>query len=154
MTAVTDAVPTGSRILLDTSVLIAHLGGSEPIATVATDLVEGCLLTGRNEGVISTISVAELLARPLRVGRQAADPVIAFLWSLPDLLIRSVDFLVASEAARVRAVTGLALPDAAILATAILTTSQVLATNDRALVVAASSVAPHLDVLLLADTVR
>jgi predicted nucleic acid-binding protein len=95
----------GSRILLDTSVLVAHLGATEPV------------------------------------------------WGLLDVLVRSVDFLVAAEAARIQAATRLGMPDAAILATGVLTTAHVLATNDRHLAVAASSVALHIDVLLLADVV-
>ena len=87
MTGVLGAIPAGSRILLDTSVLVAYLGATEPVATAATDLIEGCLRTGRNDGVISTISVAELLTRPFRTDRQAVDMTVAFLWSLPDLLV-------------------------------------------------------------------
>ena len=151
MTRVLAAVPAGSRILLDTSVLVAHLGGAEPVASAASGLIEECLRSRRNDGVISTITVAELLTRPFRTSQQAADMVVAFLWSLPDLLIRSVDFLVAAEAARIRAATGLDMPDASILATAVLTTSRMLATNDRDLADATRSVAPGLDVLLLAD---
>jgi predicted nucleic acid-binding protein len=153
MTGALGAIPAGSRILLDTSVLVAYLGATEPVATVATDLIEGCLRTGRNDGVISTISVAELLTRPFRTDRRAVDMTVAFLWSLPDLLVRSVDFLVAAEAARIRASTRLGMPDASILATGVLTTAQVLATNDRQLAGAASAVAPNIDVLLLAEVV-
>jgi predicted nucleic acid-binding protein len=153
MTGVLGAIPAGSRILLDTSVLVAYLGATEPVATAAIDLIEGCLRTARNDGVISTISVAELLTRPFRTDRQAVDMTVAFLWSLPDLLVRSVDFLVAAEAARIRAATRLGMPDASILATGVLTTAHVLATNDRHLAAAASSVAPHIDVLLLAEVV-
>jgi hypothetical protein len=86
-----------------------------------------------------------------RTDRQAVDMTVAFLWGLPDLLVRSVDFLVAAEAARIRAATRLGMPDASILATGVLTMAQVLATNDRHLADAASSVAPHIDVLLLAE---
>jgi predicted nucleic acid-binding protein len=103
--------------------------------------------------VISSITVAELLVRPFRTSVQAIDTAISFLWSLPDLLIRSADFLIAAEAARVRAATGLGLLDASILATAVLTSSNVLVTNDRALAAATPSIVPELRVLLLADLV-
>jgi predicted nucleic acid-binding protein len=153
MTRVAASIPAGARVLVDTSVLIAHLGGVEPVAPAATELLEGCLRTGRNDGVISSITVAELLVRPFRTSVQAIDTAIAFLWSLPDLLIRSADFLIAAEAARVRAATGLGLLDASILATAVLTSSNVLVTNDRALAAATPSIVPELRVLLLADLV-
>jgi len=151
VTGVLGAVPAGTRILLDTSVLVAHLGGTEPVTSAANGLIQDCLRSRRNDGVISTITLAELLTRPFQTSQQSADTVVAFLWSFPDLLIRSVDFLVAAEAARIRAATGLDMPDAAIVATAVLTSSRLLATNDRDLADAARSVAPELDVLLLAD---
>ena len=108
--------PGGLQVLLDTSVLIAHLGGTEPVATAATDLIERCLRTRRNEGVISTITLAELLTRPFRAGQQEVDVTLQrSSRSLPDLLIRSVDFLIAAEAApRIRADTGLDMPDASV----------------------------------------
>jgi hypothetical protein len=53
----------------------------------------------------------------------------------------------------VRAATGLGLLDASILATAVLTSSNVLVTNDRALAAATPSIVPELRVLLLADLV-
>jgi predicted nucleic acid-binding protein len=151
VTRVSESIPAGSRILLDTSVLVAHLGGAEPVAAAATEVIEGCLRTGRNDGVISTITVAELLSRPFRTSQELVDATVAFLWSFPDLLIRSVDFLIAAEAARICAATRLGMPDASILATGILTTADVLATDDREFARAASSVLPRLDVVLLAD---
>jgi predicted nucleic acid-binding protein len=150
---VTDSVPTGARILIDTSVFIAHLGGAEPVAPAATEVIDSCLRTGRNDGVVSAITVGELLVRPMRTSAQAVDTTVAFLWDLPDLLIRSVDFLIAAEAARIRADTGLDLLDASILATGVLTSADVLVTNDRALAAATPNIVPELRVLLLADLV-
>ena len=144
-----EAVPAGARIILDTSVLLAHLGGHEPIARRATELVETCLRTGRNDGVVSTITVAELLVRPLRSGQTEVDLVLSFLWSVPDLLIRSVDFLIATEAARIRAETRLGMPDSLIVATGLLTRAQLIATNDAALVDAVGGAAAGMEVLLL-----
>lgn len=147
--ALLDAVPAGARIILDTSVLLAHLGGHEPIGPAATELVETCLRTGRNDGVVSTISVAELLVRPIRAGRAEVDVVLSFLWSVPDLLIRAVDFLVSAEAARIRAQTGLGMPDSLIMATGLLTGAQLIATNDRALADAVRRAADGMEVLTL-----
>jgi predicted nucleic acid-binding protein len=147
--SVLEEVPPGAPIILDTSVLLAHLGGHEPIARRATELVEMCLCTGRNDGVVSAITVAELLVRPLRSGPTDVDLVLSFLWSVPDLLIRSVDFLIAAEAARIRAETGLAMPDSLILATGLLTGARLVATNDRALADAVTHAATGMEVLLL-----
>jgi predicted nucleic acid-binding protein len=146
-----DAVPPGDSILLDTSVLLAHLSQSDAGTSFATDLIEGCVASGRNPAAISTVTVSELLVHPHRHGRQAVDVILAFLWSIPDLLVRSVDFLVAGEAARIRASRQVAVPDAMILATGVLVGADTLATNDRALAAVARAAAPRMKVLLLAD---
>ena len=95
-----DAVPAGHSVLLDTSVLLAHLSPTDAVASYATGLVEGCIGAGRNAGAISTVTVSELLVRPHRHGRQAVDAILGFLWSIPELLVRSVDFLVAALSGR------------------------------------------------------
>ena len=153
MKAVPEAVPTGETILLDTSVLLAHLGQPDRLGAIATELIVDCLMTGRNPGVISTITVGELLVRPHRASRQALDTVLGFLWSIPDLLIRSVDFLVAAEAARLRAKRQLSAPDSLILATAVLVDARVFATNDRALAAGARALMPGSNVLLLGELI-
>jgi predicted nucleic acid-binding protein len=146
-----NAVPPGDSVLLDTSVLLAHLTQSDDAMSFATDLIEGCVASGRNPGAISTITVSELLVHPHRDGREAVDAILGFLWSIPDLLVRSVDFLVAGEGARLRASRKVAVPDSLIIATAVLVGADVLATNDRAMATAARDAAPRLRVLLLAD---
>jgi predicted nucleic acid-binding protein len=149
--ALLGAVPAGSPVLLDTSVLLAHLGQPDRVSAVATALIEDCLMAGRNPGVISTITVGELLVRPHRADRQAVDTILGFLWSMPDLLVRSVDFLVAAEAARMRAARQLSVPDSLILATGVLVDARVVATNDRALAAGARALTPDAHVLLLGD---
>jgi predicted nucleic acid-binding protein len=149
--ALLDTVPAGASILVDTSVLLAHLSPWDPVGVHATTLIEGCMLNGRNPGAISAVSVGELLVRPHRHGPQAVDAVLGFLWSIPELFIRSVDFLVAAEAARMRAMLKMAVPDSLILATGVLIGADVLATNDRDLAAAARSVAPGITSLVLAD---
>lgn len=127
------AIPAGDAIVLDTSALIAYLGGAEPVSATATELLDGMILTGRNPGVVSSISVAELMVRPLADGPSAAAAVTAFLMGFSGITIRSADFLVAAEAARIRVLTRAATPDALIAATATLTESRWLVTNDRVL---------------------
>ena len=151
MSAVLKEVPAGHSVLLDTSVLLAHLSPTDRVASYATGLVEGCVGTGRNAGASSTVAVSELLVRPHRHGRPTVDAILGSLWSIPDLLVRSVDFLVAGEAARMRAARRLTVTDSMILATGILVGADILATNDRALAAAARDVASGMRVLLLAD---
>jgi predicted nucleic acid-binding protein len=146
-----EVVPAGASVLLDTSVLLAHLSPDDDVASHAADLVESCLGTGRNAGSISTVTVGELLVRPHRDGHQAVDSMLAFIWSIPDLFIRSVDFLMAAEAARMRATRRVSIPDSLILATGVLIGADVIATNDRAMAASARDLVPDMRVLLLAD---
>jgi predicted nucleic acid-binding protein len=54
-----------------------------------------------------------------------------FLRRLPNLIIVDVDFEVAHQAANIRALTRLQLPDALIVATAIMSGCEVIITNDE-----------------------
>lgn len=120
-------------MLLDTSAVIAYLKGDEAASAAATLILEGLVATGRNAALLSSISVAEMLIRPIGAGARAAATVRTFLLGFPGLSIRSCDFLVAAEAARIRATTRATTPDALIAATATLTSSAWLITNDRVL---------------------
>lgn len=77
--------------------------------------------------------MAEILVQPIAKGGQAAALVRTFLLGFPGLSVRSCDFLVAAEAAHIRAQTGASVPDALIAATATLTSSPWLITNDQVL---------------------
>ena len=71
--------------------------------------------------------------RPIRELGRVPGYVTTFLLDFPGLSVRSVDFLVAAEAAAIRARTGASLPEAMVAATATLTSSRWLITNDRAM---------------------
>jgi predicted nucleic acid-binding protein len=133
MDVMTDAIPVGDPLLLDTSAVIAYLNGDEPVSATATLVLDGLVAPGRNPAVLCAVSVAELLVRPIAAGARAAATVRTFLLGFPNLSIRSCDFLVAAEAARIRAVTGSAVADSLIAATATLTSCPWLITNDRVL---------------------
>lgn len=126
-------IEAGDSIVLDTSVLIAYLKGDEPVSDAARVIVEELVAGGRNPAVVSAISVAELMVRPLRHESGVPTALKTFLLGYPGLSVKSTDFLVAAEAARIRAVTTASLPDALIAATATLTSSRWLVTNDQVL---------------------
>ena len=149
--SVSDLIGPGQRLTIDSSGLIAHLARDEAATSVATEVVDGLIASGRNDAVISAITASELLARPVAAGRSAVDRLLGFFDSLDDLQIRSVDFLVAAEAARIRAATGIPLPDALVVATAVLTSSHALVTNDRRMAAAARQAVPELTVVLLSE---
>jgi predicted nucleic acid-binding protein len=127
------AISRGDVLLLDTSALIAYLSGSEAVSPAARAIIDGLVATGRNPGVISAISVAELMVRPMRQMAELPPPLRSFLLGFPGITVRSTDFLVAVEAARIRALTGASLPDALIAATATLSSCRWLITNDQVL---------------------
>ena len=77
--------------------------------------------------------------------------VKTFLLDYPGLSVRTADFLVAAEAADIRAHTDAAMSDALIAATATVTSSRWLVTNDRALRDRLTRLAWDTTVLLLSD---
>jgi predicted nucleic acid-binding protein len=128
-------IAAGARLLIDSSVLIAYLEDDEPASERATQLLEELVSTGRNEAIISSVSVAEVMVGPTRLGAGESE-TRAFLLTFPNLDIRSADVLVCGEAARIRAQTGLPLADSIILATATMTSCDWLVTCDRGLATA------------------
>lgn len=146
-----ESIDEDASLVLDTSVLIAYLRGGEAASVMAIAIVDGLVRSGRNPGVVSTVTVAELMVRPLVARPSAGSNVSSFLLGFPGLLIRSVDFLVAAEAARIRSVTRAATPDALIAATATLTGSRWIVTNDRQLRNQLASLEWQTDILLLSD---
>jgi predicted nucleic acid-binding protein len=85
---------------------------------------------GRREGVISVISEIEVLTRPLREGTGLDVERARVLLDAKGLHVVELDRQIAREAARVRAGTGLRLPDAAIVATALVTECDAIIGND------------------------
>lgn len=120
-------------MVLDTSTLIAYLNLSESVSQAATYVLDQLVATERNPAVISSITVAEVLVQPIRQLGAIPSQTKTFLLDFPGLSVRSADFFVAAEAATIRARTGAELPDALVAATATLTSSSWLITNDRTL---------------------
>jgi predicted nucleic acid-binding protein len=147
---VAEHILEGERLSLDASMLVSHLARTEEVSKAATAVISA-IGRGRNEAVVSSMAIGELLVQPHRVGRDAVRRLVDFLDSLEELQIRNVDFLVAAEAARIRAATGIPIPDATIIATAVLTSSEVLVTNDGRQAEAARRAVPELRVVVLSE---
>jgi predicted nucleic acid-binding protein len=130
---VTLSLPKTDSIVLDTSVVISYLVADEATSAVARALFEEFIATGRNAAWISSVTVGEALVRPLQSQGSAFEVARSFLLEFPGLSVRSADFIVAAEAADIRAQTGASLADAMIAATATATSSPWLVTNDRRL---------------------
>ena len=126
-------IPAGDWVVLDTSTVIAYLNAGEEVSPVARLVIDDLVGAERNPGIISSITVAEVLVRPIREIGEVPSHTKTFLLHFPGLSVRSADFLVAAEAAAIRAGTGAPLPDSLIAATATVTSSRWLITNDKAM---------------------
>ena len=125
-------IPPGRRLLLDTSVMIAHLNGSDAASSAAGHILDGLVMPGHNQAILSAVCVMELLVAPSRLtdptpARQVRD----FLRHTANLMVVDLGFDVAVEAARFRALAGLAPADALIVATAQVHGADLVVTNDR-----------------------
>jgi predicted nucleic acid-binding protein len=147
----TPVVADGDRMTIDSTGLISYLNGTEETTAACRWIFDDLIGSGRCDGVLPSVSVAEALQRPIVRGGEAVREVLDLLDSFEDVQVRSADFLVAAEAARIRALTRISLPDAIVIATAVLTSSQVLVTNDQRMAVAARAAVPELKVVLLSE---
>jgi predicted nucleic acid-binding protein len=137
--------------VLDTSTVIAYLKGDELASPVARALLEEFVASERNPAVISSITAAEVMVGPLHSLGRVPVSLSTFLQDFPGLTWQSADFLVAVEAAAIRARTGAEMPDAMIAATATVTSSPWLITNDRVLRDALAGFDWETQVLLLSE---
>ena len=125
------AIPAGETLLLDTSAVLAYLAGSEPASGAAASVIDGFVAIGRNAAVVSAITVTETLVRPLRAASPTAVRLVEdFLLRFPNLRVEPVTTTIAREAARIRAATAVATPDALILATAVMAPAPVVVGGD------------------------
>jgi predicted nucleic acid-binding protein len=123
-------VPPGERVLIDTSAFIAYFNHGEAIHNVAAMLIDEFVQGGRNEAVVSPVTVMELLVRPLRTRPKAAAHVHAFLTQTPNLVVIAADLHVAQDAAALRATHNFKAVDALVIATGIVGQVAHLITND------------------------
>lgn len=123
-------VPAGDRLLLDAATLVAYLDGGEAVSPVAACVVDEFVRDGRNEGVVSMVTVMELLVRPLRHGRVGYRHALDFLTNFPNLRAAVIDLPVAQEAASLRASHNFRPPDALTIASGLVYQVGHLVTND------------------------
>jgi predicted nucleic acid-binding protein len=109
------------RIALDTNILIYFIEGIEPQASKAQKILDS-IMKGQNEGVISTITVAEILTGFYLAGNAEKAATVKKLlndWTLNGFKIVPVTLEIADLAAQLRGEKGGKLPDAIIIATAL-----------------------------------
>ena len=126
-----EVLPDGSLIAIDTAPLIYWLEEHPRWGPAYADLFEG-IAAGRWRGLISTITLAEVVTGPLQQGReQLAERYEASLSDPANLTLVSLTPAIAMGAARLRARYRLRLPDAVQLATALNSGAAALVSHDK-----------------------
>jgi predicted nucleic acid-binding protein len=126
-----DHIPDGALLTIDSAPIIYALEGNPRFAPTYVELFEA-VATGRFRAVASAVTLAEVLTGPLKRG----DEVLAARYNealcrAPGWRVVDVSADLARQAAQVRARTGLKLPDAIQVATALMTGSHALISQDR-----------------------
>jgi predicted nucleic acid-binding protein len=139
------------RVGLDSSILIYHLEDLEPYSSL-TENIFARVAEGSLNAVLSTVSVTELLVQPFTTGQKDRIAAIErFLYSLPNTEIKSPDYPIAREAARLRSRYRVRTPDALLIATSINKKADAFITNDGGLRALRDE---GLTILVLADFLR
>jgi predicted nucleic acid-binding protein len=139
------------RVGLDSSILIYHLEDLEPYSSL-TENIFARVAEGSLNAVLSTVSVTELLVQPFTTGQKDRIAAIErFLFSLPNTEIKSPDYPIAREAARLRSKYRVRTPDALLIATSINEKADAFITNDGGLRALRDE---GLTILVLADFLR
>lgn len=136
------------NIMLDTNAIIYFFDGTPNLIDLMLALFE-LVEQGRLKVTLSVINEAELLVKPYRENNSAAiEAVNFFLEEFPNLKISLLNREISRQAAKIRAESGLRLPDAMILATAINNNCDLLLGNDSGLIQKASS---YLSTIILSE---
>ena len=112
--------------------MIAYLDRHDRASPVAGAVIDGLVRSGRNPGLVSMVTVMEVLVGPGRgADDQLYDTIVEFLTQLPGLRLREIDFPIAERAASLRARYRLRAPDALIVATGLVAGVGRIVSNDR-----------------------
>lgn len=121
------------KIFLDSTVLIYHLEDIDPYAQL-TEALFMQIATGSMEAVLSTVSITELLVKPLAEGQDdQVETFEQFLFSIPHAALIPVSYPIARTAAQLRAQYRMRTPDALLSATALMEKADLFISNDRTL---------------------
>jgi predicted nucleic acid-binding protein len=136
------------RVAFDANVFVYLFESTGHLATAAIAVVNA-VSARRLTGVVSSVTVAEVIVRPVRIGDETMGERYAdAIRSIENLHVVPVTLEIAVEAGFVRGRTSLTLADAVHLATARQAGATAFVTNDRRL----RSI-PKLEVVQLADLV-
>ena len=118
-------------LALDTMVFSYHFA-KHPRYGALTQAILETVESGQAEGLITTVTLAEVLTRPAQANDwRAMHAYELYLTRFPHLHLVPLDADLARETARVRAETGLRTPDAVQVAAARLHGADAVVTNDH-----------------------
>jgi len=147
MGRLTERLRPFSVIGLDTAIFIYHFEENPAYLPLTRELLSGIEM-GTRRGVTSTITLMEIIVKPLALGRQdVARKYEALLVNFPNLAMVDLDRDVIRQAARLRAEYRIRPPDALQASASLLQGADAFITNDRHL----ERLQERLDVVILDD---
>jgi len=144
-------IPVGDRVLLDTTCLAAYLDSGEVVHAVARHIMDAFVASGRNEAIVSMVTIMEILVRPMRSSPPGHRTVLSFVRHHPNLEAVPTDLQMAQEAASLRAIHRFRPPDALVVATGIACQVGHLVTNDHQWSIKLAPIESPIKVVRLAD---
>ncbi|MEM2786256.1 MAG: PIN domain-containing protein [Candidatus Nitrosotenuis sp.] len=120
-------------VLIDTNIIVNAKNANEPYSAFSLQILDA-IEDGLMCGIISIISIAELSVRYYsEEDTKGKEELLSHLISNKNFEIVELDLRIAEEAAKIRAQTGLRLPDAILVATGLVKGAQYFITNDKEL---------------------
>ena len=122
-------LPSHGAIYMDSSALIYSVERNEPYLTLLAPVWQQAEV-GQFVVVCSELAVAETLVRPIREGNADLEAAFRAVFAAPEVQLVPVARYLWEDAARLRAETGLKIPDALHAATALRAGCALFITND------------------------
>jgi predicted nucleic acid-binding protein len=131
---VTSKLLSDSKIIaLDTNLFIYVFEQNPEFGEKAKAALEH-IENGFVVGIASSVSLTEILVKPIREGNLTLEKQYKLLFShFPNLTILPIDNVVAEQAAYLRGKYNIKTPDALIVATALVANADLFITNDQRL---------------------
>ena len=119
------------EIVIDANVFLNVKNKEEPFYSYSEEVLNS-VDEGRNKALLSTVVVAEICCGYYLTGEtKDKDDFILHVSSSQNFSIIDLNTLIADQAAYVRSKTGMKLPDAIIVATAMVEKANRIITNDK-----------------------
>lgn len=122
-------LPSQGVVYLDSSAIIYSVERNDPYFTLLAPVWQQAE-AGRFDVVCSEVALAETLVRPIREGNNDLESAFRSVFAASEVQLVPVSRSLWEDAARLRARTGLKLPDALHAATALRANCALFITND------------------------